>query len=117
MYFLQSRSRSMGRGMAKNLVEKGNLAKPLIIFNRTRARADKLADAIGKDKVKVVDAVQDAVSQADIVFTCVGERSRLLSVELAAYASRAEPPLVLTFRMQAMMPPSRRPSKPPPRLT
>ena len=54
------------------LVEKGNLAKPLLIQNRTRGRADKLAEALG-DKVEVVESVQDAVSRSDIVFTCLGE--------------------------------------------
>lgn len=53
-------------------MEKGNLSKPLIIQNRTRARSDKLASSLEKDKVQVVDSVEEAVRKADIVFTCVG---------------------------------------------
>lgn len=64
---------NMGRGMVKNLVEKGNLAKPLIIQNRTRGRSDKLAEELGKDKVVVVSDVQEAVQKSDIIFTCVGD--------------------------------------------
>ncbi|PVI04568.1 6-phosphogluconate dehydrogenase-like protein NAD-binding protein [Periconia macrospinosa] len=63
---------NMGRGMAKNLVEKGNLDKPLILYNRTKKRADDLATQLGADKTKVVDTVKDAVSNAEIVIMCLG---------------------------------------------
>jgi 3-hydroxyisobutyrate dehydrogenase-like beta-hydroxyacid dehydrogenase len=58
--------------MCKNLVEKGNLSSPLLLYNRTQARADELCTALG-DKTKVALTVEDAVSGADIVFTCVGD--------------------------------------------
>ncbi|KKY22021.1 putative 6-phosphogluconate dehydrogenase 2 [Diplodia seriata] len=64
---------NMGRGMCSNLVEKGNLAKPLIIFNRTKKRADDLSAKLPSGKSTVVSSVQDAVRQADIIFTCVGD--------------------------------------------
>lgn len=58
--------------MVKNLVEKGNLSKPVLIQNRTRARSDKLAESLGNDKVTPVDSVQEAVSKSDIIFSCLG---------------------------------------------
>ncbi|OMP88874.1 putative oxidoreductase yfjR [Diplodia seriata] len=61
------------QGMCSNLVEKGNLAKPLIIFNRTEKRADDLSAKLPSGKSTVVSSVQDAVRQADIIFTCVGD--------------------------------------------
>ncbi|KAI9670945.1 MAG: hypothetical protein M1831_005030 [Alyxoria varia] len=64
---------NMGRGMAKNLVEKGNLSKPLILFNRTRKRADDLADKLEPEKTRVVGETSQAVDAADIIFTCVGD--------------------------------------------
>ncbi|KAL1648377.1 hypothetical protein SLS58_002130 [Diplodia intermedia] len=64
---------NMGRGMCSNLVEKGNLAKPLIIFNRTKKRADDFSAKLPSGKSTVVSSVQDAVRQADIIFTCVGD--------------------------------------------
>lgn len=64
---------SMGRGMVKNLVEKGNLSKPVLIQNRTVARAEKLAEALGKDKVTPVTTVEEAVKQSDIIFSCLGK--------------------------------------------
>ncbi|KAK0622103.1 putative oxidoreductase YfjR [Lasiodiplodia hormozganensis] len=64
---------NMGRGMCSNLVEKGNLEKPLILFNRTQKRADDLSAKLPSGKSTVVSSVQDAVKQADIIFTCVGD--------------------------------------------
>lgn len=63
----------MGRGMCKNLVEKGSLSSPLILFNRTQTRADKLASELGSGKTRVVSTVAEAVKEADIIFTCVGD--------------------------------------------
>ncbi|OAL35074.1 hypothetical protein AYO20_05551 [Fonsecaea nubica] len=68
---------NMGRGMCKNLVEKGNLAKPLIIFNRTPQRAHDLAAKIGH--ATVASSVQDASSKADIIFYCLGDDPAVLS--------------------------------------
>lgn len=68
----------MGRGMCKNLVEKGNLSEPLLIYNRTTKRADDLASKIGHSTV--VGSVPEAVSKADIIFYCLGEDPSVLSM-------------------------------------
>jgi len=57
----------------KNLVEKGDLSQPLILFNRTNTRAEQLSEKLGKDKTKVASSIEDAVTSADIIFTCVGD--------------------------------------------
>lgn len=59
--------------MCKNLVEKGDLTKPLVIFNRTKKRADDLSSSLGSDKSKVAASIEDAVAESDIIFTCVGD--------------------------------------------
>ncbi|KAH9842077.1 Shikimate / quinate 5-dehydrogenase [Teratosphaeria destructans] len=64
---------NMGRGMVKNLVEKGTFSGPVAIFNRTTARAEKLASSLPSDKAKVVTNIADAVKESDIIFTCVGD--------------------------------------------
>ncbi|KAJ9635785.1 hypothetical protein H2201_000219 [Coniosporium apollinis] len=64
---------NMGRGMCKNLVEKGNLDKPLIIFNRTKKRAEDLSAKLDTGKAKVAESIEDAVAQSDIIFTCVAD--------------------------------------------
>ena len=58
--------------MCKNLVEKGNLDQPLIIFNRTTQRATELQDTLPKGKTTVAETIEDAVSESDIIFTCLG---------------------------------------------
>lgn len=63
--------------MCKNLVEKGNLDKPLIIYNRTKKRSDDLAakieSDIGRGKTKVVDTINDAIKESDIIMMCLGD--------------------------------------------
>jgi 3-hydroxyisobutyrate dehydrogenase-like beta-hydroxyacid dehydrogenase len=59
--------------MCKNLVEKGNLDKPLIIFNRTQKRATDLSKSLPSGKSTVASSIGEAVSKADIIFTCVGD--------------------------------------------
>ncbi|PQE15469.1 hypothetical protein CJF31_00009008 [Rutstroemia sp. NJR-2017a BVV2] len=63
----------MGRGMCKNLVEKGQLEKPLIIFNRTTKRAEELSSALPSGKSTVSSSIADLVAKSDIIFTCVGD--------------------------------------------
>jgi 3-hydroxyisobutyrate dehydrogenase-like beta-hydroxyacid dehydrogenase len=63
----------MGRGMCKNLVEKGNLSEKLILYNRSSWRAKELSEKLGALKTEVADSIESAVSVADIVFTCVGD--------------------------------------------
>ncbi|KAK2626396.1 hypothetical protein QTJ16_004658 [Diplocarpon rosae] len=64
---------NMGRGMCKNLVEKGQLDKPLIIFNRTSKRATDLSSTLPPGKSTVATSIEEAVSKSDIIFTCVGD--------------------------------------------
>ena len=59
--------------MCKNLVEKGDLDKPLIVFNRTRQRATDLSAKLPSGKLIIASSLEDAVSKADIIFTCLGD--------------------------------------------
>jgi 3-hydroxyisobutyrate dehydrogenase-like beta-hydroxyacid dehydrogenase len=58
--------------MCKNIAEKGDLEKPLIIFNRTRKRADDLSQKLSR-KSTVASTIEEAVSKSDIIFTCVAD--------------------------------------------
>lgn len=59
--------------MCRNLAIKGELDQPLIIFNRTVQRATDLSNALSSGKSTVASSVEDAVSKADIIFTCLGD--------------------------------------------
>ena len=63
--------------MCKNLVEKGNLSQPLIIYNRTTQRAQDLSSKIGHSKVAT--SISEAVSSADIIFYCLGDDAAVAS--------------------------------------
>ena len=59
--------------MCKNLVEKGDLDKALIIFNRTPKRATDLHENLPSGKSTIASSLEEAVSNADIIFTCLGD--------------------------------------------
>ncbi|KAL8243775.1 hypothetical protein R6Q59_010033 [Mikania micrantha] len=63
--------------MCKNLVEKGNLSKPLLIHNRTVSRAEKLCSEIGHSTV--ISSVPELVSKSDITFLCLGDDDAVLN--------------------------------------
>ncbi|KAI1275216.1 NAD binding domain of 6-phosphogluconate dehydrogenase-domain-containing protein [Xylaria sp. FL0933] len=62
---------NMGRGMCKNLVQKGNLEKPLILYNRTKKRAEDLAATLPAGKTEVVGSIEEGVKKADVIFLIV----------------------------------------------
>lgn len=57
------------QGITRNLVAKGQFAKPLIIYNRTKSRAEEQSTAIGQSVV--VQSLSEVVSKADIIWSCV----------------------------------------------
>lgn len=82
---------NMGRGMIKNIVEKGKYTSPLLIYNRTTSRAEKLASSLPSDKVKVAESIEECVNGADIIFTCVGDDKAIKeTVDTALKAQEAK---------------------------
>lgn len=71
---------NMGKGMVKNLVEKGNLDKPLILYNRTRKRSEELAAKLPEGKTEIVDSLEEGIKKADIIFTIVSNDAAVQSV-------------------------------------
>lgn len=59
--------------MCKNLVRKGNLDRPLIIFNRTSKRAEDFSKSLDAGTSIVASSITETTSKADIIFTCVGD--------------------------------------------
>ncbi len=62
--------------MSKNIVEKANLDKPLILYNRTIQKAHDFSAKIGNSTV--ASSIQEATSKADIIFYCLGEDPSVL---------------------------------------
>lgn len=59
--------------MCKNLVQKGKLEKPLILYNRTASRTVALNTRIGHSTV--AETVEEAVLPADIIFSCLTDEA------------------------------------------
>jgi 3-hydroxyisobutyrate dehydrogenase-like beta-hydroxyacid dehydrogenase len=64
--------------MAKNLIEKGNLEKPLLLYNRTRTRADETSARLGHSVV--ARTVNEVVEKADIIWLCLKNQEALVEV-------------------------------------
>ncbi|QIW98723.1 hypothetical protein AMS68_004241 [Peltaster fructicola] len=64
---------NMGSGMATNIAIKGNLEKPLLLFNRSPARAEKLVNDLPQGKAKVAASISDAIDASDIIFMSLGD--------------------------------------------
>ncbi|ROW05580.1 hypothetical protein VSDG_00423 [Cytospora chrysosperma] len=62
---------NMGRGMVRNIAEKGEFDGPLGIYNRSKQRAVDLSAKLAPGKTEVADSIEAGVSKADIIFTCL----------------------------------------------
>lgn len=58
--------------MVKNLVSKGNLSSPLILYNRTKSRTTALATTL-PHSTKIASSIPEAVGPSSIIFTCLGD--------------------------------------------
>ncbi|PGH10979.1 hypothetical protein AJ79_05130 [Helicocarpus griseus UAMH5409] len=63
---------NMGRGMVRNLVSKYPLTNPLIIHNRTLARATTFAFTL-PPPVTIATTITEAVKRANLIFICLGD--------------------------------------------
>ena len=76
--------------MARNLVEKASFAGPLVLYNRTRARAEKLQSTLADpSRVAIAESLAAGVSSADIIFTCVADDPAVESIVDEALAAGA----------------------------
>lgn len=62
--------------MTRNLVAKGNLDEPLILYNRTRSRADEHSSQIGHSVVAAT--LEEAVSKSDIIWSCLQNQEAVM---------------------------------------
>ncbi|KAJ5319938.1 hypothetical protein PENANT_c040G04620 [Penicillium antarcticum] len=79
---------NIGRGMSLNIAQKGPQNGPLILFNRTTSRATTHATKLGADKATVASTLPEAISTADLIFTCVGDDKALDSIVTAILSDK-----------------------------
>jgi len=88
---------AMGYFIARNLANAraGHLAgsPPLLVFNRTAAKGEKLAKELGESKVRVAQSVAELVNECDIIITNLANDTVVKSVyEEFSRALTATPP-------------------------
>ncbi|KAL9606438.1 MAG: hypothetical protein Q9179_000404 [Wetmoreana sp. 5 TL-2023] len=66
------------QAMCGNIVKKGKLTSPLLLYNRTTSRAKQLAEELGN--CIVADSAKEAVTKADIIFTCLTDDLAVLEL-------------------------------------
>ncbi|TWU75570.1 hypothetical protein ED733_006381 [Metarhizium rileyi] len=59
--------------MCKNIVAKGKLSSPLLLYNRSSKKAVDLAAKLPAGRAEVIASLKQAISKADIIFTCVAD--------------------------------------------
>ncbi|MEP6785801.1 MAG: NAD(P)-dependent oxidoreductase [Sphingomonadales bacterium] len=69
----------MGGQMAKHLAAAGH---DMIVYNRTRAKADTWVEQYGQGRASAVDSPADAAKDVEAVIACVGNDDDLASVTL-----------------------------------
>ncbi|KAG8724726.1 hypothetical protein FRC09_015199 [Ceratobasidium sp. 395] len=69
---------NMGYLMARNLANHGN--HQLLVYNRSRSKAEQLQKEVGESKVKIIDTPGELATLADITFTSLGSDDVVRSI-------------------------------------
>ncbi|KAI9800849.1 MAG: hypothetical protein M1825_003632 [Sarcosagium campestre] len=82
--------------MCKNLVTKGEYQGPVIVYNRTTAKATTLNEKLPPGSSKVVESIAEAIKSSDIIFTCLGDDKSVIDTyqTIASIGSLADKLLV-----------------------
>lgn len=63
-----------------NLVQKGSLDKPLLIYNHTQKRSDDFLTQVGSANAKTPTLLHEGVGSSDIIFSCLSSDSAVLDI-------------------------------------
>jgi 3-hydroxyisobutyrate dehydrogenase-like beta-hydroxyacid dehydrogenase len=66
------------QAMTQNLVEKGGLEHPIVLYNRTSARAEEHSAHIGHSVVAL--SIEEAITKADIIWSCVQNQDAVAEI-------------------------------------
>ncbi|PCH34285.1 hypothetical protein WOLCODRAFT_22575 [Wolfiporia cocos MD-104 SS10] len=87
---------AMGYFMARNLARhraSNTGTSPLVVYNRSVAKAEQLRAEIGADKVQIAESAEQLVLECDVIFTSLASDAVVKSVyEQFASALQANPP-------------------------
>jgi 3-hydroxyisobutyrate dehydrogenase-like beta-hydroxyacid dehydrogenase len=74
----------MGWVMAKNLANHRaahvHASPPILVWNRTSAKADSLFEELGQHKVRVAQTLEQVVTECDVIFTALANDETVKSI-------------------------------------
>ncbi|KAJ5780255.1 hypothetical protein N7457_005415 [Penicillium paradoxum] len=79
---------NIGRGMSLNIAKKGPQRGPILLYNRTAARATTHAAKL--PNAQVAGTIPEAVTKSDVIFTCVGDDAALDAIVSAILDTPAD---------------------------
>lgn len=71
---------SRHQAISENLIKNGNLEKPLLVWNRTHATAEKHAAKLGPQSAEAVEDLASIIDRSDFVWSCVASQAAVLSI-------------------------------------
>ncbi|KAG7099677.1 hypothetical protein E1B28_001501 [Marasmius oreades] len=89
---------AMGYFMARNLATRrpqvaANTNPPLLVWNRTSGKAEKLLKEVGHDRIRIAHSIEQIVLECDIIISCLANDAIVKSTyELYAKALTNKPP-------------------------
>ncbi|KAG2057079.1 NAD(P)-binding protein [Suillus hirtellus] len=90
---------AMGYLMARNLANSFKSQPPLIVYNRTVEKSQKLLAELGASTIKVADTLNQLATECDVIFTCLANDAVVISVynEFAKALAQSPPTKVKIF--------------------
>ena len=75
---------AMGYLMARNLANHSHSrphgSEPLYVYNRTRAKSEKLLNELGPDKIRIADNAMAVARECDVIITSLGSDDAVKSL-------------------------------------
>jgi len=68
----------IGQGITKNLVEKGDFERPLVLYNRTQSRAEEQSAKIGSSVV--AKSLSEVIATSDIIWSCIQDEDAVMEI-------------------------------------
>ncbi|KAG1828422.1 hypothetical protein EV424DRAFT_1386329 [Suillus variegatus] len=66
--------------MARNLASSFKSQPPLIVYNRTVEKSQRLLAELGASAIKVADTLDQLATECDVIFTCLANDAVVISV-------------------------------------
>ena len=78
---------AMGYPMARNLAKHDHShpagSNPVLVFNRSRSKAEKLLEELGPNRISVADSLAQVAKECDVILTSLGNDAAVRDTYIA----------------------------------